>query len=405
MDDNYNTINLERLLESANNCFEEIRNIRRTIHSNPELSFKEFNTQKSIIAFLNAKGIECDKIADTGVVACINGIIDSEYSDIVFLRADMDALPITETTQVDFASKNGAMHACGHDMHVASLLGAMCILQQQRNTFKGSIIALFQPGEEKNPGGASIIIKSGIFDTHKPKVIIGTHVDPDLNVGCYGIREGLYMASTDEIRITITGKGGHGALPYTTHDPIVAASALVMSLQTIVSRNINVVHPTVLSLGRLIADGGTNIIPDKAYIEGTLRTMTTESRDIANKRIREIASGIAIAHQVDIDINTSNGFPCVINDIESTKIVRATLSELVGEDHVMPLELRMTGEDFGNYSRLYPSVFFRVGVKNSDNTNNSGLHSSSFCPDERALIYGMAGMAASAIRFRLEKSK
>ena len=387
------------LFSEAKELFGKIRSIRREIHEHPELSFREERTSALLSSLLEEAGIYNRKVARTGILARIDGN-DSPSDDVVVLRADMDALPICEKTPVPFASRNGAMHACGHDIHTASLLGALLSLNKRKNTFSGTVLGLFQPGEEQNPGGASIVLKEGVFKDFSPKVFIAQHVAPEIPAGSYGTREGLYMASTDEVRFTITGKGGHGALPHTLTDPVTAGAALITALQTIASRNANPILPTVLSFGRFIAEGATNVIPDNVHIEGTFRTMDEEWRNKALQRIEEIANGIASAYGVKIAVNISRGYPCVRNNPEYTQIVRNVLEELVSPAHVEYLDMRMTGEDFGFYTQQYPSVFFRLGVGHTDGTETSNLHSATFYPNEEALVYGITALTALALRFR-----
>lgn len=391
---------MKYIQEAANSIYERIKSIRETIHQNPELSFKEYNTQALIISELQKEGIEHKIVAGTGVLARIDGC-GVATNDVVVLRADMDALEICEKSDVSFASKNGAMHGCGHDMHTASLLGALFILNSLKEQFKGTIYGLFQPGEEKNPGGASIVIREGHLDTVKPIVVIGQHVSPELKLGTYGIRAGQYMAATDELRVKISGKGGHGAMPHTTIDPIVASSAVVMALQTVVSRSANPIYPTLLTIGKITSDGGgTNIIPQSVLLEGTLRTMNERERVNAKEKIKEIIEGVAKGYGCSSEVDISHGFPSVINEEKSTAIAKDALKEIVSEQNVINIEMRMTGEDFGFYTQRYPSVFFRLGVGRTDGRETSNLHSSTFNPAEEGLIYGMSALATLALKFR-----
>lgn len=374
---------------------------RRDIHADPELSFCEFNTQTLVCDVLKSEGILFEKVANTGVLARIDGCGISSQ-EVVVLRADMDALAITEEVDVEFASRNkGIMHACGHDMHTASLLGALIVLNKIKDSFSGTILGLFQPGEEKNPGGASIVIAEGHLDKVTPKIVIGQHVSPELPVGSYGIRAGQFMAATDEIRITIHGKGGHGALPHTTHDPVVAASAVVMALQTVVSRSANPIHSTLLSLGKIESvGGGTNIIPEKVNIEGTLRTMDEDERAHAKNNITNITNMVSMGYGCRADVDISAGFPSVFNNIEAVSVAKLVLSDIVSENNVVEIDKRMTGEDFGFYSRRYPSLFFRTGVGRNDTFDTSNLHSPKFFPSEDSLFYGIVSLTLLAIRFK-----
>lgn len=386
-------------LDIAKSMYERVKTIRRTIHKNPELSFCEYDTQALICKELDNEGIKYEKIATTGVLARIDGR-GVVTNDAVVLRADIDALEICERTNLSYASTNGKMHGCGHDMHASSLLGVLFILNSIKDEFEGSVYALFQPGEEKNPGGASIVLKEGHLDKFNPIVVIGQHVSPELQLGTYGIRAGQYMAATDEIRIKITGKAGHGAMPHTAADPIVATSAVVMALQTVVSRFANPIHPILLTIGKITSEGGgTNIIPPSVSLEGTLRTMNEDERKKAKDNIHNIATKVSQGYGCEAEVNISHGYPSVINDEKMTHISSEVLKEIVSEQNVINVEMRMTGEDFGFYTQCYPSVFFRLGVGHIDTIETSNLHSPTFNPAEEALIYGMAAMSRLALRF------
>ncbi|MFI3262470.1 MAG: M20 family metallopeptidase [Rikenellaceae bacterium] len=390
---------MENVTKKAEEIYEYIKGIREIIHANPELSFQEFKTQALICAELDKHGIEYKKVANTGVLARIDGR-GIKTSDAVVLRADMDALEICEKTDVKFASTNGAMHGCGHDIHTSCLLGALVILNSLKDSFEGSIYGLFQPGEEKNPGGASIVLKEGHFDEFNPKVVIGQHVSPELKLGTFGIRAGQYMAATDEIRIKVEGKGGHGAMPHTTKDPVVATSAVIMALQTVVSRSANPIYPTLLTMGKINSDGGgTNIIPQSVSLEGTLRTMNEEERVAAKQRICEIVEGVSKGYGCVGTTNVSHGFPSVINNEKMTRIAEDVLKDLVSAENVINIDMRMTGEDFGFYTQRYPSVFYRLGVGHLDGKDASNLHSTTFYPAERGIFYGMSAFVSLALKF------
>lgn len=390
---------MNRITQKADEIYDYVKGIREIIHENPELSFQEFKTQELICSELERQGIEYKKVANTGVLARINGTAGASTESVV-LRADMDALEICEKVDVPFASKNGAMHGCGHDMHTSSLLGALFILNSLKDTFSGTIYGLFQPGEEKNPGGASIVLKEGHLDEINPKVVIGEHVSPELDLGTFGIRGGQYMAATDEVRIKINGKGGHGAMPHTTKDPIVATSAVIMALQTLVSRSANPIYPCLLTIGKITSEGGgTNIIPPSVSLEGTLRTMNEQERAYAKQRIQEIVENVSLGYGCNGETNISHGFPSVINDENATQTAKQVLQGIVGQDNVINIDMRMTGEDFGFYTQRYPSVFFRLGVGHTDGKGSSNLHSPTFYPAERGLYYGMSAMASLALEF------
>lgn len=375
-------------IELATQMLPQITEWRRYIHENAELSFEEYKTSELICRILTEHNIPFKRIAGTGVLAELTG---ENPDKPMVLRADMDALPITEKADVTFACRNGVMHACGHDIHTASLLGALVMLKQIG--CKGTVWGLFQPGEEMHPGGASIVLKEGIFDNVTPRAFVGQHVSPELPVGVFGFRAGTFMASTDELHITMRGNGGHGAMPHLGSDPVVASAAMIMAMQTIISRNNNAMSPAVLSFGRVIADGATNIIPNEVYMEGTLRTMSEEFRSFAKQRIHEVAQGTAAAYGVQAEVEVKDGYPSVFNDEALTATAFGIGQELFGTDAIREIPMRMTAEDFGFYAARYPSLFFRLGVGES-----APLHNSMFCPDEQALVYGSAMMAELASR-------
>lgn len=364
---------------------------RRHIHRNAELSFEEYNTQSYVCAILDRHGIVYKQVANTGVLAVINGVTDNAKHPVI-LRADMDALPIHEDSNIPFACPTGVMHACGHDMHTSALLGAMIMLNDRREEFSGTIWGLFQPGEERWPGGASIIIEQGVFNDVEPLGFVGGHVSPELKVGEIGLRSGEFMASSDEIQIQVIGQGGHGAQPHLLRDPIVASAAIILALQQVVSRNSEPFSPSVLSFGHIQAEGATNIIPNTVNISGTLRTLDQIWRQRALERIKTIVHSTGEAYGVETIVDIHTGYPLVYNNPELTNlgcnVVRATFSE----HSLIEVPKRMTAEDFGFYSERYPSLFFRWGVD-----SKSPLHNCSFEPREEALSYGAAFMAAMAL--------
>ena len=382
----------QRILAKAADVASEAIEFRRHLHRNPELSFRETATADYIATILEKHGIAYSRIAGTGILAKIEG--QGDLRKAVVLRADTDALPIEEATGLSFASCNsGVMHACGHDMHTAALLAALTVINGLRNELEGTLFGLFQPGEEINPGGASLVLKENPFKDYDVKAVIGEHVDPDLPTGMFGFREGKYMASSDELHITVMGEGGHAAMPQKLKDPVVAAAAMITALQQIVSRNDNPGMPTVLSIGRVIADGATNVIPDNVYMAGTFRTFDEQWRTDAKKRITEILNSTAAAYGVGVDINIDKGYPCVVNDERLTRKALRITSDLFGDDSVMALELRPTAEDFGFYTQIYPSLFYRFGVGGKPENISAGkLHTAHFNPDETALQYAVAGL-------------
>lgn len=379
------------IFKAARQLAQKVADWRHEIHRHAELSFEEHRTSALIRRVLDTYGIPYREVAGTGVLARIDGRT-ADPSRPVVLRADMDALPITETTGLPFACPDGVMHACGHDLHTAALLGALVLLQERREAFDGTVLGLFQPGEELWPGGASVVLKEGVFDGLEPRAFIGGHVSPELKVGQIGVRAGRFMASTDEIRIVVEGHGGHGALPHELSDPVLAASAMIVAMQQIVSRNSYAFTPSVLSFGRVIADGATNVIPDRVEVEGTFRTMDEAWRTRAHDRIREVALRTVEAYGCTAEVELMVGYPCVENDARLAALARETIAETFGSEAVTEIPRRMTAEDFGFYSVRYPSVFFRWGVESS-----APLHHAAFVADERAIPYGVAMLAATAL--------
>lgn len=378
--------------------FTETRNIRRHLHAHPELSYKEFNTARYVADQLSSYGINpTEGIAVTGVVATIEGKNPSK--SIVALRADMDALPIHEANEVSYKSTvPGVMHACGHDVHTASLLTCSKILHGLRDQFEGTIKVIFQPGEEKNPGGASIMIAEGVLENPKPTKIIGQHVMPLIPVGKIGFREGMYMASCDEIYLTVIGKGGHGAAPELAIDPILIASHIIIGLQQIISRNASPKQPTVLSFGKIIGEGATNIIPNEVKIAGTFRAMNETWRESALAKIRKMAENIAEGMGGKCEVEISRGYPYLENDPKLTKSIRAAAEQYVGKENVVDLDITLGAEDFSYYSQIIPASFYRLGTRNESKGLTSYVHTPTFDIDEDALFIGPGLMAWMAIQ-------
>ena len=388
---------INKIKDIASNLHEEIRTIRRHIHQNPELSFQEFNTQNYVWEQLDAIGItNKQKIANTGIVAIIEGKNPSKK--VVALRGDMDALPIIEANDVPYKSNNnGVMHACGHDVHTSCLLGAAKIINQLKGEFEGTVKLVFQPGEEKLPGGASVMIKEGVLKNPEVTNIIGQHVMPLLPVGKVGFRKGLYMASTDEIYMTIRGKGGHGAQPHQNIDPIVAMAQVITALQQVVSRVASPIIPSVLSFGKVIANGATNIIPNEVYLEGTFRTLDEEWRAKAHKSIVKIAKGVSESLGCQCDIEIRKGYPFLKNNPELTQTAIDNAINYMGAENVVDLDIWMAAEDFSYYSQELPACFYRLGTRNDAKNISSHVHTPTFDIDEDALPIGMGLMAWLAI--------
>ena len=383
----------EKIQQLANTYHNEIVDIRRHLHQHPELSFQEKETAKYISAILNKWGINHETgVAGNGVVAVLEG--KNPQKKTIALRADMDALPIEEQNDIPYKSKNkGVMHACGHDVHTSSLLGVIKILNELKHELEGSIKFIFQPAEELLPGGAKQMIKEGVLEKDPvPELIIGQHVYPELSVGKVGFRKGAYMASSDEIYLTVKGKGGHGAMPEKITNTVLIASKILVELQEIPNNLAPKDIPTVLSFGKVIANGATNIVPNEVYIEGTFRTLNEDWRKQAHQYIKEIATKIALEMKGTVDVNIVNGYPMLFNNEQVTEKVISFAKEYLGNEKVIPLDTRMTAEDFAYYSHKIPATFYRLGTSNKDNSHLQ-LHSPTFNIDENALETGMGLMA------------
>lgn len=387
----------EEITQLAKNIHQTVINNRRHLHAHPELSFKEYNTSAFVKARLDEMGIPWKAIANTGVVAIVKGALPS--NEVIALRADMDALPITETNEAEYASQHeGIMHACGHDAHTSSLLGTAHILQSVKNKFGGTVKLIFQPAEEKLPGGASLMIEEGVLENPRPHCVIGQHVMPSIECGKIGIRKGKLMASMDELLVTVKGKGGHGAQPHQNVDPVLIASHIIIALQQIVSRMANPNNPTVLSFGKLIADGAVNVIPDTVYMEGTFRTLNESWRNEAHIQIKKMATGIAESMGGSCDFIINRGYPFLINEEKLTGQVGVFAEEYLGKENIIDPGTWMASEDFAYYSQLADSCFYFLGVGNAQKQIHSALHTPTFDIDENALALSTGLMAYIAIR-------
>jgi amidohydrolase len=384
---------MHKVRQMAEGLADNITSWRHHLHQNPELSNQEFKTAGFIASKLEEFGIEVTTgIGGNGVVGLIKG--KDTRGRVVALRADMDALPIKEENDVPYKSLNeGVMHACGHDVHMAVLLGAAKIINEMKNSFNGQVKLLFQPSEETYPGGAQAMIKDGVLEDPVPDVIIGEHVYPELDAGKVGFKPGKYMASTDEFFITVNGKGGHGAIPDRNIDPVVISANIIVALQQIISRNAKPSIPSVLSIGRVIADGRTNIIPDKVLMEGIIRTFDEEWRESMREKIRKISSSIAESMGATCEVKINPGYPYVENDGEVTGRLENFSRQYVGEMNVKKLEPRMTAEDFAYYLHHIPGCFYRLGVRNNEKGINSNLHTPTFDVDESSIVTGAGLMA------------
>lgn len=383
---------IEKIKKLASNYKQECIEIRQHLHTHPELSYEEYNTSLYIQAKLTEWSIPFIIMAKTGVVGLIQGNTNSER--VVALRADIDALPITEENEVAYKSKNmGVMHACGHDVHTACLLGAAKILNQTKDEWSGIVKLIFQPGEEKNPGGASLLIAEGVLKNPAPQKIFGLHVHNILQAGQFSFKGGMVMASADEIYITIKGKGGHAAAPQLTADTILIASQLVVSLQQIVSRNNNAFNPTILTITSIQGGTATNIIPSEVKLMGTFRAMNEEWRYKAHELIKNQTLLLVKALGAEAEINIEVGYPFVKNDEALTATAMKLAKQYAGASNVSETELRMGAEDFAYYSQKIPACFYRLGVGNIAKNITIGVHTPTFNIDEDAIEHGVGMMA------------
>ena len=381
----------------ADTYFKEFVAIRRHLHAHPELSYEEVETSKYIANKLTEYGIEHQtNIGGHGIVGLIKG--KNPAKKTIALRGDMDALPIEEKNTCEYVSQNkGVMHACGHDVHTTSLLGAAKILNELKDNFEGTIKLIFQPAEEKLPGGASIMIKDGALENPKVDSIFGQHVLPQLETGKVAFRCGIAMASCDEIYISVKGKGGHGAVPHLAIDPVLIASHMVIALQSVVSRNANPTMPSVLSIGKFIANGATNIIPDEVLMEGTFRTFDEQWRAEAHEKIKTICNNTAAAFGGICDVLIDVGYPFLKNDEATTASAFELAQQYLGKENVEEMPARMTAEDFSYYSQVVPACFYRLGTGNIAKGITSPIHTPTFDVDENCLKIGSGLMAWIAV--------
>lgn len=391
----------DRIRELSEEYFAEVREIRRHLHAHPELSFEEYKTSEYIATKLTEYGIPFKKgIVKTGIVAMIRG---GKPGKCIALRADMDALPITEKNATAYASKNaGLMHACGHDVHSACLLGAARILNELKDDLHGSVKLIFQPGEEKIPGGASLMIREGVLEDPKPEGIIALHVFPSMEAGKVGFRSGMYMASTDELYLTFTGKGGHAAMPSDYVNPLYIASSVLMELRNeFMKKKIGGEIPTVIAFGKIEGKGATNVIPDTVYVEGTFRTMDEDWRTKAHLLMKQLAEKKAAEEGGSVDFRIEKGYPFLKNDDHLTASCKKAAQEFLGAEQVEDLPTRMTAEDFAFYTHHVPGCFFRLGTGNKSKGITSGVHTATFDIDEEALKTGMGVLAKLVFNSRI----
>ncbi len=388
----------ERIKSLAKAHFQEIKDVREHLHAHPELSFQETETAAFISKKLNDWGIPHQTgVADNGVVVLIKG--KNPKKKVTALRADIDALPITEQNNVPYKSTNiGVMHACGHDVHTSSMLGTAKILNELKDQFEGTFKLIFQPAEEKFPGGASLMIKEGVLKKPNVDNIIGQHVMPLIPVGKVGFRSGMYMASADELYVKVIGKGGHGAMPEMNVDPVIISAHILVALQQIVSRHASPKIPSVLSFGKVIAEGATNVIPNEVYMEGTFRTLNEEWRGSAHQKMKKMAEGMAESMGAKCEFEIRKGYPFLVNEPKLTDRTRENAVDFLGEDNVVDLDLWLAAEDFAYYSQEIDACFYRLGVRNEEKGITSSVHTPTFDIDSAALETGMGLMSWLAIQ-------
>lgn len=382
------------ILELSKSLFSETKKHRDYLHKHPELSFQETNTSRYIISCLSELGISYQVVNNTSVVGWISHN-DSNFENTIALRADIDALPLEESVDNENHSTNGCMHACGHDIHTATLLSVVKILIKKIEDYSATFVFIFQQGEEVLPGGASKILGSGVLDRFNIKLLIGQHVEASMNTGEFGVCEGMYMASGDEIHIEVNGVGGHAANDHLTNNPIIAGSELCLAIKTIENYAPDGVS-TILSIGKFVGLGATNIVPDRVIIEGTFRTMDERWRIEVKDRMRKMTAFTAKKYDIDIVLNILDGYSMLYNDIDIARQAKEILSE-IGKVH--DLGIRMTTEDFGAYSDKYPTIFYRCGIKDANCTTMYAPHTSTFRADEGSLVFSVAGMVSLAIGF------
>lgn len=386
---------ISEIEEEANRIYDWVKKIREHIHMFPELSFKEFETSAFVIQKLKEIGVsDINVIADTGVVALISNH-QIKDKNCIGLRSDLDALPIKEINENLYCSKNdGVMHACGHDVHTSILLGAARIIYKNKEKLRNPVKFIFQPGEEVHPGGASILIKNGVLENPKVEKIFALHVYPEMEVGKIGLKSGMYMASSDELHVEIDGVGGHGVLPEKCVSPIEIGSEVIIESKKLVKKLNKKDIPSVISFGYFVAEGATNVIPDRALIKGTFRTMNEEWREEIICRLTEQISEIGKKYGGKAELRRSKGYPCLINDDFLVKEIKENTKKIIGKEYVEDLDIRMTAEDFSFYSSEIPSCFFRLGVRNESQGIIHSVHNPKFDIDPESLKIGTKIMAS-----------
>lgn len=392
---------IETIRNISTQHIRNVINLRRELHRFPELSFQEVNTAKRIEEELKSIGVPfVTSVNGTGVIGIIEG---GSTGKTLAIRAELDALPINEETGLEFSSiYPGVMHACGHDVHMANLIGVAKTLWEIRSKLKGKILLVFQPGEELLPGGALGVIESEVFQNNFPDVMLGLHILPELPLGTVGFKSGFYMASGDEVYITVHGKGGHAALPHTLIDPVLISSHIIVALQQVVSRKGPSSVPSVLSFGKITSNGANNVIPNEVFIEGTFRTMDETWRKKAHQEIEQIATGIAKGMGGECDVEIRQGYPTLFNNPELTRFAADVAEEFLGSERVVELPIRMTTDDFAHYAARIPSVYFRVGA--AIEGQSSSLHSAKLVISEDIFEHSV-GLTALIIYSILNNSQ
>lgn len=390
-------ISIEAIRNRAAQLFPFLQEVRQHLHAHPELSFQEFETSEFLQRKLRDHNIPFTAgWVETGILAQIEGRSAGKH---IALRGDMDALPIQELSQVSYVSQNqGVMHACGHDVHSTCLLGAGILLNELKDSWDGKLSLVFQPGEEKLPGGAGKMLEAGLFQNDAPQAIVALHVFPELEAGKIGFRPGMYMASTDELYFKVKGQGGHAAMPHQLRDPVYAAAQLILALQQVSSRLAPPAVPTVLSIGSIQAGGTTNVIPSEVHLSGTFRTMQEDWRNQAHRHIERIARETGAQCGVEVEVEIRKGYPVLENDPTVTAVARDAGIELLGKDSVTELALRLTAEDFAWFAQRFPACFYRLGTRARDGRFSAGVHTPQFDIDEQALVTGVASLSWIALR-------
>lgn len=374
----------------------ELLQLRRHIHRNPELSFQEFETTNFIKQFLKENKIENEQITETGIIGYVG-----KGKKAIALRADIDALPINEETNLEFKSqKNGIMHACGHDFHTSILMITAKILKILEKELKYKIMLIFQPAEEKLPGGAKILIENGLFHKYKPEAIFGQHIYPEAPTGTIAINSGYIMAAPDELYWTIKGKGGHAAQPHLSSDTILACSHLVTHLQSLISKHKNPLDAAVLSITSIIGGSAPNIFPEEVKMMGTLRTFNKDLRKQYHKLIKTHSNEICKLHKSQCILDIKTGYPPVFNDNKASTFVKNIAKKVIGNSNVLEFEPKMWGEDFGIYSEIIPAAFWFLGVKPINVNDFPGLHNPRLSPDENALPLGVELFVNIALNYK-----